>query len=149
VVGRHHGRDHPRSKKVLLVKRSDNGAWTAVTGIVEPGENPADCAAREVREETGVEARATKLALVHVTQPTVHVNGDQAQYLRLRSPLALELVAEPAHRHQVYGVGRVAFNLGPQPLDVDIERLGIADIIRAPDPIDQLSAGQHPPAVAH
>jgi hypothetical protein len=25
-------------RKLLLVKRSDNGAWTAVIGIVEPGE---------------------------------------------------------------------------------------------------------------
>ncbi|MEB4208586.1 NUDIX domain-containing protein [Mycobacterium sp. 94-17] len=70
-----------RDRKVLLVKRSDNGAWTAVTGIVEPSENPADCAAREVREETGVGARATRLAWVHVTRPAVHANGDQAQYL--------------------------------------------------------------------
>jgi ADP-ribose pyrophosphatase YjhB (NUDIX family) len=70
-----------RGRKVLLVKRSDSGAWTAVTGILEPGENPADGAAREVREETGVSARATRLAWVHVTQPTVHANGDQAQYL--------------------------------------------------------------------
>jgi ADP-ribose pyrophosphatase YjhB (NUDIX family) len=70
-----------RDRKVLLVKRSDNGAWTAVTGILEPGENPADGAAREVLEETGVSARATKLAWVHVTKPTVHANGDQAQYL--------------------------------------------------------------------
>lgn len=70
-----------RNREVLLVKRSDNGAWTAVTGIVEPGENPADCAAREVSEETGVSARAARLAWVHVTRPTVHANGDQAQYL--------------------------------------------------------------------
>jgi 8-oxo-dGTP pyrophosphatase MutT (NUDIX family) len=70
-----------RDQRVLLVERSDNGAWTAVTGIVEPGENPADCAVREVSEETGVNARATRLAWVHVTRPTVHANGDQAQYL--------------------------------------------------------------------
>lgn len=70
-----------RDDKVLLVKRSDNGAWTAVTGIVEPGENPADCAAREVREETGVSAQAVRLTWVHVTRPAVHANGDQAQYL--------------------------------------------------------------------
>lgn len=70
-----------RGRKVLLVKRSDNGAWTAVTGIVEPGENPADCAAREVREDTGVSARATRLAWVHVTRPAIHANGDHAQYL--------------------------------------------------------------------
>jgi ADP-ribose pyrophosphatase YjhB (NUDIX family) len=70
-----------RGQQVLLVKRSDNGAWTAVTGVVEPGENPADSAVREVREETGVHAIARRLAWVHVTRPTVHVNGDHAQYL--------------------------------------------------------------------
>jgi ADP-ribose pyrophosphatase YjhB (NUDIX family) len=70
-----------RDRKVLLVNRSDNGAWTAVTGILEPGENPADGAAREVLEETGVSARPTRLAWVHVTQPVVHANGDRAQYL--------------------------------------------------------------------
>ncbi|MEZ0349384.1 NUDIX domain-containing protein [Mycobacterium sp. pR1184] len=67
--------------KVLLVKRSDNGAWTAVTGIVEPGENPADCAVREVLEEAGVHVQAVRLAWVKVGQPTVHANGDHAQYL--------------------------------------------------------------------
>lgn len=36
-----------RGEQVLLVKRADNGAWTAVTGIVDPGENPADCASRK------------------------------------------------------------------------------------------------------
>jgi ADP-ribose pyrophosphatase YjhB (NUDIX family) len=70
-----------RGQQVLLVKRSDNGAWTPVTGIVEPGENPADCAAREVLEESGVHAVARRLAWVHVTSPVVHVNGDHAQYL--------------------------------------------------------------------
>jgi 8-oxo-dGTP pyrophosphatase MutT (NUDIX family) len=70
-----------RDGKVLLVKRADNGAWTAVTGILDPGENPADGAAREVLEETGVRARATRLSWVHVTGPRVYPNGDQAQYL--------------------------------------------------------------------
>jgi ADP-ribose pyrophosphatase YjhB (NUDIX family) len=69
--------------QVLLVKRSDNHAWTPVTGIVEPGENPADCAVREVLEETGIHVAARRLALVHVSRPIVHANGDQAQYLDL------------------------------------------------------------------
>ena len=46
---------------MLLVKRSDNGAWTPVTGIVDPGEEPAVAAAREALEETGV-ARAASTA---------------------------------------------------------------------------------------
>jgi ADP-ribose pyrophosphatase YjhB (NUDIX family) len=70
-----------RDRQVLLVKRSDNQAWTPVTGIVEPGENPADCAVREVFEETGIHVIARRLAWVHVTRPIVHANGDHAQYL--------------------------------------------------------------------
>ncbi|MGL5442829.1 MAG: NUDIX hydrolase, partial [[Mycobacterium] stephanolepidis] len=70
-----------RDEQVLLVKRADNGAWTAVTGIVDPGENPADCAIREVLEEAGVHAIPQRLVWVHVTRPMVHVNGDHAQYL--------------------------------------------------------------------
>jgi 8-oxo-dGTP pyrophosphatase MutT (NUDIX family) len=70
-----------RDRQVLLVKRADNHAWTAVSGVVEPGENPADCAVREVLEETGVHVIARRLAWVHVTRPVIHANGDHAQYL--------------------------------------------------------------------
>jgi 8-oxo-dGTP pyrophosphatase MutT (NUDIX family) len=70
-----------RDQQVLLVKRADNQAWTPVTGIVEPGENPADCAVREVFEEAGIHVIARRLAWVHVTRPIVHANGDHAQYL--------------------------------------------------------------------
>jgi 8-oxo-dGTP pyrophosphatase MutT (NUDIX family) len=51
-----------RDQQVLLVQRSDNQAWTPVTGIVEPGENPADCAVREVFEETGIHVVPRRLA---------------------------------------------------------------------------------------
>jgi len=42
--------------KYLLLKRTerDGGFWQPVTGLIEPGESPADAALREVREETGV-----------------------------------------------------------------------------------------------
>ncbi|GHD05602.1 NUDIX hydrolase [Zhihengliuella salsuginis] len=67
--------------EVLLVRRSDNGQWTPVTGIVDPGEHPAHTAVREAAEETGVEIEVEELVWVGVTDPVVHVNGDQAQYL--------------------------------------------------------------------
>jgi 8-oxo-dGTP pyrophosphatase MutT (NUDIX family) len=67
--------------QVLLVKRSDTGAWTPVTGIVDPGEHPADTATREVLEETGVSCAVDALVSVNVTEPKVHANGDHAQYL--------------------------------------------------------------------
>jgi 8-oxo-dGTP pyrophosphatase MutT (NUDIX family) len=70
-----------RDQRVLLIQRSDNQAWTPVTGIVEPGENPADCAVREVFEETGFHVVPSRLAWVHVTSPMVHANGDHARYL--------------------------------------------------------------------
>ncbi len=70
-----------RDQQVLVVQRSDNRSWTPVTGIVEPGENPADCAVREVCEEAGIHVVPRRLAWVHVTGPMVHANGDHAQYL--------------------------------------------------------------------
>lgn len=70
-----------RGDEVLLVRRSDNGRWAPVTGIVDPGEHPATCAVREVLEETGVEASIEALVWVGVTDPVVHMNGDRAQYL--------------------------------------------------------------------
>jgi 8-oxo-dGTP pyrophosphatase MutT (NUDIX family) len=70
-----------RDAEVLLVKRSDNGEWSPVTGIVDPGEHPATCAIREVLEETGVEAELELLTSVNVTPAIVHANGDLAQYL--------------------------------------------------------------------
>ena len=66
---------------VLLVRRSDDGTWTPVTGIVDPGEHPAVAAVREVLEETGVRCVVEQLVWVNVSEPTVHVNGDHAQYL--------------------------------------------------------------------
>lgn len=67
--------------EVLLVRRSDNGRWAPVTGIVDPGERPAHTAVREVTEEAGVSCRVEALVRVNVTDPTVHANGDPAQYL--------------------------------------------------------------------
>jgi len=69
--------------EVLLVKRSDNGAWTPVTGIVDPGEEPAVAAAREAREEAGVEVRVDRLARVGVTDEVTYPNGDRSVYLDL------------------------------------------------------------------
>ena len=45
------------------------------------------------------------------------------------------------------GTRRVLLDLGSQPLDVDVEGLGVADVVRAPHPVDQRLAGQHPPGV--
>lgn len=66
---------------VLLVKRADSGQWSPVTGIVDPGEHPAQTATREVLEETGVDCVAEELVWVNVTAPMTYPNGDEVQYL--------------------------------------------------------------------
>lgn len=68
---------------VLLVKRADSGAWTPVTGIIDPGEEPAFAAVREVEEEAGVSSVVERLAWVRVTEPVIYPNGDESQYLDL------------------------------------------------------------------
>jgi ADP-ribose pyrophosphatase YjhB (NUDIX family) len=70
-----------RAEEILLVRRADNGQWTPVTGIIDPGEQPAVAARREVLEETGVRVEVEHLAWVNAGPPMVHANGDQARYL--------------------------------------------------------------------
>ena len=72
-----------RGDQVLLVKRADNGHWTPVTGIPDPGEEPAVAAAREALEEAGVRIRVDRLASTAVHGEIVHANGDRATYLDL------------------------------------------------------------------
>ncbi len=70
-------------ERILLVKRADNLEWTPITGIIDPGEQPAVAAMREAQEEADVVIRAEKLAAVDITRPVIYGNGDRAQYLDL------------------------------------------------------------------
>ena len=70
-----------RDRELLLVRRADNGEWSPVTGIVDPGEEPGVAARREVLEETGVEVSVDRLAWVQALPTITHVNGDVATYL--------------------------------------------------------------------
>lgn len=57
-----------RGGEVLLVKRAYAprvGAWCLPAGFMEYGETPEHCAVRELREETGLEARLTGLQGVY------------------------------------------------------------------------------------
>ncbi|HEY8664620.1 MAG TPA: NUDIX domain-containing protein, partial [Propionibacteriaceae bacterium] len=72
-----------KDDQLLLVRRADNGAWTPVTGIIDPGEQPADAAVREVVEESGVRVVPERLAGIGVTDLVVYDNGDESAYLDL------------------------------------------------------------------
>lgn len=53
---------HTPDKQVLLLERADHpGWWQSVTGSQNPGESLLETAIREVREETGLDARAFRL----------------------------------------------------------------------------------------
>ncbi|WP_144760337.1 NUDIX domain-containing protein [Curtobacterium sp. 9128] len=79
VVTRGEGPD----RELLVVRRADTGAYTPVTGIVDPGEEPAVAAEREVLEEADVVAVAERLAWVHVLPEMTYPNGDRSQYMDL------------------------------------------------------------------
>lgn len=69
------------ARELLVVRRADTGALTPVTGIVDPGEEPAVAAEREVLEEADVVAVAERLVWVQALPEMTYPNGDRAQYL--------------------------------------------------------------------
>lgn len=52
-------------KRILAIKRRDNGAWVQPGGVVELDETPQQAVTREILEETGVQAEAEKLTGVY------------------------------------------------------------------------------------
>lgn len=71
----------PDRTQVLLVRRADDGRWTPVTGIIDPGEEPARAGVREAREEADVRVRPLRLIDVRTLPPITYPNGDRAQYI--------------------------------------------------------------------
>lgn len=67
--------------RVLLGRRSDNGNWAPITGIVDPGEEPAATAVRECEEEAGVLCEVEALAAVKAGGEVVFPNGDRCRFL--------------------------------------------------------------------
>lgn len=74
-------RDGDDGEEILLVRRADNGAWSPVCGIVDPGEDPHVAAIREVAEEADVICEVERLVWMSVTDPVVYDNGDRTQYI--------------------------------------------------------------------
>ena len=70
-----------RGDEILLVRRADNDEWAPITGILEPGEEPAVGAAREALEETRVTVSVDRLASITSGLRVTHANGDRAIYL--------------------------------------------------------------------
>ena len=114
--------------RILLGKRADTGQWALVYGIIEPGEEPARAAVREVMEETGVAVEPTHLASVKSSPKLVtYANGDTCRYLDL---LFICRAQEGACAHvaddESIDVGWFSPDALPSPLATStVERLGV------------------------
>jgi ADP-ribose pyrophosphatase YjhB (NUDIX family) len=116
---------------LLLMQRSDNGNWGLPGGYVEPGESVVAAAAREVREETGVEVEPGRLVGVY-SDPAVQViaypDGRRVQAVNLcfeARPLA---TAEPTTPEETLATGWFAPDALPEPL-VPIHAIRIRDAL--------------------
>lgn len=73
-----------KAGKVLLAKRKDDGLWSLIAGIIEPGEQPADALKREVREEAGVECDPVFVAKIEsMEESKAYPNGDEILALNI------------------------------------------------------------------
>jgi 8-oxo-dGTP pyrophosphatase MutT (NUDIX family) len=67
--------------RVLLVQRADNEQWALVSGMLEPGEQPARGLVREIFEETAVVAEPERVVSVGAVGPFTYPNGDVCEFL--------------------------------------------------------------------
>ena len=70
-----------RGDEILLIRRAEDEEWSPVTGVIDPGEEPADTAVREAMEEAAVVIEVQRLCSVSATPTITYSNGDQARYI--------------------------------------------------------------------
>lgn len=70
-----------RDHQILFQRRSDNGSWGLVGGLVEMNETYAEAAVREAKEETGLDIRLQSFLGVYHNHNMVWSNGDQAHVI--------------------------------------------------------------------
>lgn len=63
-----------KDKRVLLIRRSDNGMWALPGGCQNMDDTPLECAVRECQEETGLIVRVTHLMGVWSSRRYEYVN---------------------------------------------------------------------------
>ncbi|MGN9775481.1 NUDIX hydrolase [Micromonospora sp. H33] len=68
--------------ELLLAQRADDARWSVVSGVLEPGEQPATAVVREVREETGLDVEPVRLSSV-LAHPHTYPNGDRCEFVNL------------------------------------------------------------------
>lgn len=67
--------------EVLLQRRGDFNKWGFPGGAIELGETPQMATVREVKEETGLDVKVSKLIGIYTDCDIEYPNGDKAQSL--------------------------------------------------------------------
>ena len=70
-----------RDGKILFQRRTDNGQWGLIGGLVEMNETYEEAALREIREETGLEVKLTSFLGIFHNHDMVWSNGDAAHVI--------------------------------------------------------------------
>jgi 8-oxo-dGTP pyrophosphatase MutT (NUDIX family) len=66
--------------RVLLTRQRDDGAWHTIGGALDPHEQPAAAALREVKEETGLDVVLERISSVYAGPDQTYANGDRVLY---------------------------------------------------------------------
>ena len=115
--------------ELLLMRRRDNGHWGLPGGYVEPGESVAAAAAREVREETGVEIELRGLVGVY-SDPTrmviAYPDGARVHAVNLCFDAIALRAGEPTTPWETLATGYFSLDALPEPF-VPIHAIRIAD----------------------
>ena len=70
-----------RDGKILFQRRTDNGQWGLIGGLLEMNETCEQAALREIREETGLEVKLTGFLGIYHNHNMVWSNGDAAHVI--------------------------------------------------------------------
>ncbi len=102
--------------KVLLVRERSDGLWTLPGGWSDVGDSPSEAVEREIREESGYEARAVKLLALYDRNKHNH---PPIPYHAYKAFFRCEIVGgSPALSSETDGIDFFAANALP-PLSVD------------------------------
>ena len=94
--------------RLLMLRRADNGLWTIPTGALKFGETIAQCAARECREETGIEIEVTGLVGVFSDPGHVIVYRKGGKVREVRQPVNVCVRGRPLGGRFTPAVGEAA-----------------------------------------
>lgn len=76
---------------VLLIRRTDNGNWAVPSGAIDLGESLIDAAARETREESGIDVEVTEITGIYETSEVRWVPRDDLAGYEMDRSMRLRL----------------------------------------------------------